>query len=283
MTSLILYGFAAGAVATVNPCGFALLPAWFAREIAEHGDQPLAVRIVRSVLAGLAVSLGFVAIFAAAGLVFASGAAWLGPALPWVAVVLGLSLSLIGASLLAGLRLPGGRLADTCRRANVKYGAFGFGLSYGLVSISCTLPVFTAVAGMSFLADDAISPVGIIAFLAGAASVLVLVAVAGASSGAALSQFVSNRTTALRRISGGLTLLAGLYITLYWGRLFFNDTPIANEIAYSVGGWASRAAMFLSSRAGLALLLFGGLAVAVFVWLAATVLRRRPATAVPDE
>lgn len=283
MTSLIVYGFTAGAVATVNPCGFALLPAWFAREIAEHGDQPLAVRIVRSVLAGLAVSLGFVAVFAAAGLVFASGAAWLGPALPWVGVVLGLALSLIGASWLAGLRLPGGRLANTCRRANEKYGAFGFGLSYGLVSISCTLPVFTAVAGMSFLADDAISPVGIIAFLAGAATVLVLVAVAGASSGAALSQLVTSRKTALRRLSGGLTLLAGLYITLYWGRLFFNDTPIANEIAYRVGGWASRAAMFLSSRAGLALLLFGGLAIAVLVWLAVIALRRRPATAAPDE
>lgn len=283
MTSLILYGFTAGAVATVNPCGFALLPAWFARGIAAHGDRPLAVRIVRSVLAGLAVSLGFVAIFAAAGLVFASGAAWLGPALPWVGVVLGLALSLIGASWLAGLRLPGGRLANTCRRANERYGAFGFGLSYGLVSISCTLPVFTAVAGMSFLADDAISPAGIIAFLAGAATVLVLVAVAGASSGAALSQVVADRTRGLRRLSGGLTLLAGLYITLYWGRLFFGETPVANEIAFRVSGWASLAATFLSSQVGLALLLFGGMAIAVLVWLAVFSLSRRAAATAPDE
>lgn len=49
MTSLILYGFSAGAVATVNPCGFALVPAWFAREIAAHGEQPLTVRFVRSI------------------------------------------------------------------------------------------------------------------------------------------------------------------------------------------------------------------------------------------
>lgn len=193
MTSLILYGFTAGAVATVNPCGFALLPAWFAREIAANGDQPLAVRLLRAVLAGGAVSLGFVAVFIVSGLIFAVGAAWLGRVLPSVGVALGLALAAIGTVWLTGLRLPGGRFTATCRRANARYGAFGFGLSYGLVSISCTLPVFTAVAGMSFLAGDAISPAGIVAFLAGAASVLMLVDVTGATSGAALAALVESR------------------------------------------------------------------------------------------
>lgn len=277
MVATVIYGFTAGAVATVNPCGFALLPVWFAREIADHADRPPAVRFVRSAVAGLTVSLGFVAIFAVAGLVFASGAAWLGPALQWVGVVLGLALAVIGAAWLAGLRLPGGRLAATCRRANLKYGAFGFGLSYGLVSISCTLPVFTAVAGMSFLTEERLSPFGFLAFLGGAASVFVLVAVAGVSSGTALSRFVAARARTLRRLAGGLTLLAGLYITLYWGRLFFAETPLADEIAYSVGAWASRAATMLSSGAGVVLLFLGSLAVVGLAWImAASMSVRRP-------
>lgn len=266
MMSLILYGVTAGAVATVNPCGFALLPAWFAREVAAHGEQPLTVRFVRSVWAGLTVSLGFVVIFAAAGLVFASGAAWLGQALPWVGVLIGLAFAAIGVIWLTGLRLPGGRLAAPCRRVNVKYGSFGFGLSYGLASISCTLPVFTAVAGMSFLTDESFSPVGVLSFLGGAATVLVLVAVAGASSGAALSRIVAHSTQALRRLSGGLTLIAGIYISLYWGRLFLGDTPLVDEVIYWVGARASGAATFLSSQGGLTLLVFGILAVAGLAW-----------------
>jgi len=47
MSSLVIYGFTAGAVATVNPCGFALLPAWFAREMATHEGRPAAERMIR--------------------------------------------------------------------------------------------------------------------------------------------------------------------------------------------------------------------------------------------
>lgn len=278
MMSLVLYGFTAGAVATVNPCGFALLPAWFAREIAAHGDRPLAVRLMRAVLAGGVVSLGFVSVFLLVGLVFATGAAWLGRILPWIGVALGQALAAIGAGWVSGLRLPGGRFATRCRRANEKYGAFGFGLSYGLVSISCTLPVFTAVAGMSFLAEDAISAAGIVAFLVGAASVLMLVAVAGATTGAALAAFVERRSQILRCLAGGLTLLAGLYITLYWGRLFFADTPLADEIAYAVGAQASWAATVLSSGTGMALLLIGAMALAGLAWVLAIGSRHSNAT-----
>lgn len=36
MTSALIFAFTAGAVATVNRCGWALLPAWFARRL--NGD-----------------------------------------------------------------------------------------------------------------------------------------------------------------------------------------------------------------------------------------------------
>ena len=41
MNSALIFAFTAGVVATVNPCGFALLPAWFAQQFAgKEGDSP---------------------------------------------------------------------------------------------------------------------------------------------------------------------------------------------------------------------------------------------------
>jgi len=283
VNSLILYSFTAGAVATVNPCGFALLPAWFAREMAIHADRPAAERLVRSVLAGAVVSLGFVAIFAVAGLILASGANWLGPALPWIGVILGLGLALIGASWIVGARLPGLPFVETCRSVNARYGVFGFGISYGIASISCTLPIFMSVAGLSILVANEVSPLGIISFLAGAASVLTLVSVGGTVLGSGLARLVQGKTMFLRRFAGILTLLAGLYIALYWGRLFFGGAPWADEIANVVGSYASWAEMFISTGPGIAVVLFGAVIVASVVWVLFILGRQRRIGTVSDE
>ncbi|WP_104016892.1 cytochrome c biogenesis CcdA family protein [Roseovarius nitratireducens] len=268
MSSLVIYGFTAGAVATVNPCGFALLPAWFAREMAVHEGRPAADRLIRAIGSGGMVSLGFVSIFVVAGVLLAAGSEWLGPALPWIGVTLGLALVLIGISWVASVRLPGVPVVERCRRVSTRYGAFGFGLFYGLGSISCTLPVFMSVAGLSFLLESEISLAGFLAYLAGATIVLTLVALGGTLVGSGLLKLVQVSAGFLRRTAGVLILLAGLYIALYWGRLFLDNATWADEIAYSVGAYASRVGMFLSSRTGLTILLSGFAAIALMVWIA---------------
>ena len=94
MNAIALYGFAAGVVATVNPCGFALPPAWFARQMVAYEDRPASERMLRAMLGGLAVSLGFITVFLLAGAVLDSDALWL-------------RLVLADTMWLTGLRLPG--------------------------------------------------------------------------------------------------------------------------------------------------------------------------------
>lgn len=267
MNSLVIYGFTAGAIATVNPCGFALLPAWFAREMAAHEDHPAVERLIRAMGSGGLVSLGFVSIFVVAGASMAVGSEWIGSALPWIGMTLGLTLALIGISWIASIRLPRIPVVEGCRRISSRYGAFGFGLSYGVASISCTLPVFMSVAGLSIFLESEVSLVGFLAYLAGAAAVLTLVAVGGTLVGSALLKLIQGRAGLLRRTAGALTLLAGLYITLYWGRLFLDNASWADEIAYSIGGYASRAGMFLSSTAGLLVLLSGVTVFTLAAWI----------------
>ncbi|WP_123391462.1 hypothetical protein [Nocardioides aurantiacus] len=86
------------------------------------------------------------------GLVLASVASQLQAQLPWFTVVLGTVIVLVGAWLLAGrtLRLPrlamardGGRRSAPLRRRFASMA--GFGASYAVASLSCTIAPFLAV------------------------------------------------------------------------------------------------------------------------------------------
>ncbi|MDP9437331.1 MAG: hypothetical protein M3P49_01055 [Actinomycetota bacterium] len=77
--ALLPFGFAfgAGIVAAVNPCGFAMLPAYLSLYLGsqkEGFEKRSAVgRAFRAVLIGGVVSLGFVLLFGLAGVVIAAG------------------------------------------------------------------------------------------------------------------------------------------------------------------------------------------------------------------
>lgn len=52
MLGAVVFAFAAGALSTVNPCGFAVLPAFLAYYLQQETDAdaiPLVVRLLRSV------------------------------------------------------------------------------------------------------------------------------------------------------------------------------------------------------------------------------------------
>ena len=69
--------FTAGLVATVNPCRFAMLPAYLSWYLGAEGDpgQPtgLARRLGRSLLVGAMVSAGFLVVFGATGALVTAG------------------------------------------------------------------------------------------------------------------------------------------------------------------------------------------------------------------
>ncbi len=84
MTGAFAFAFMAGAIATANPCGFALLPAYFARRLgtdtACDGDKLDAV--VRAFAVGAVTTCGFLVMFGAIGAAVSLGAYWLTGVLP---------------------------------------------------------------------------------------------------------------------------------------------------------------------------------------------------------
>lgn len=226
--ALLPFGFAfgAGIVAAVNPCGFAMLPAYLSLYLgsreAGFEKRSAAGRALRAVLIGGVVSLGFVLLFGLAGIVVAAGGSALLGAMPWVGAVIGAALVLMGLWMLAGRTLYtgvferlAGRIGDP-QSISVR-GFFLFGLAYGLASLSCTLPVFLAVMGSSLTAASFLSGASrFVSYGLGMASVLLVLSLALAFFKSGVVARLRGAVAYVRVLSAGLLVVAGAYIVFYW-------------------------------------------------------------------
>ena len=146
-----LFALAAGMASAVNPCGFAMLPAYLGLYLGDEEGREQAVQPIkhfgRAILVGLTVTTGFVVLFGLAGAVIGLGVNFIGDLLQWLGLTIGIGLSLVGAWMVGGGKLYTGVAARAASQmgspAQVSMkGYFIFGISYGTASLSCTLPIF---------------------------------------------------------------------------------------------------------------------------------------------
>ena len=57
--NLLALAFTAGMLAPVNPCGFALLPAWITSTTVTGGTDAMPVRLARALRTGAVLTVGF--------------------------------------------------------------------------------------------------------------------------------------------------------------------------------------------------------------------------------
>lgn len=218
--------FGAGMVAAVNPCGFAMLPAYLSLYLGakedDFGKRSSLARLLRALLVGATVSSGFVLLFAVAGLIISAGGSALLAIMPALGIVIGGALVLIGLWMLAGRTLYTGvfeRLASHVGdpgTVSVR-GFFLFGLAYGAASLSCTLPVFLAVIGSSLTAEGYLAGAGqFVSFGLGMAAVLMALTLALAFFKQGLVKWLRRAVPHVRLASAALLVLAGAYIIYYW-------------------------------------------------------------------
>ncbi len=225
------FAFGAGIVAAVNPCGFAMLPAYLSLYL---GSQDAGFekrsgfsRALRAIAIGGVVSLGFVLLFGLAGVIIAAGGGVLLNSMPWVGTIIGVALVLMGFWMLAGRTIQtslferlAARIGDPTSMG--VRGFFLFGLAYGLASLSCTLPVFLAVIGGGLTAGSFNSGAGqFLSYGLGMTAVLMSLTLS-------LALFKNGVVSRLRGVapyvnvvSSILLILAGSYIVLYWWPVMF--------------------------------------------------------------
>ena len=221
------FAFAAGMASAVNPCGFAMLPAYLGMYLgtsdkANESAHPVR-RIGRALVVGGMVTAGFVVLFGTAGVVIGVGArAFVVNVLPWVGLVVGILLVIIGAWMVGGGKLYTGIAARASSRIGDPTqvslrGYFVFGLSYGTASLSCTLPIFLAVVGSTLAVSSLATSLGQFFLYGFGMGIVILALTLGmAIFKGAMVRTVRRALPYIQPIGSWLMVVAGVYIVFYW-------------------------------------------------------------------
>ena len=220
------FAFGAGVAAAFNPCGFAMLPAYMGLYLGVGSNEEkasLVSQLGRALLVGVSVTAGFVLLFAVAGGIIGLGArSVVGSILPWLGLGIGILLVLAGAWLLRGGELYTALAQQAATRlgnpgsSNVR-GYFLFGLSYGVASLSCTLPIFLAVIGSSFAASDILTSFSqFVLYALGMGGVILALTLSMALFKGAMLGGMRRVMPYAHPIGTWLMIIAGTYIVFYW-------------------------------------------------------------------
>lgn len=223
--------FGAGLLATVNPCGFAMLPPFIAYYLGEGGGgQGGRGRASDGLVVGLVVTAGFLVVFASAGTALALGAREIVRVIPWFTIAMGAGIMALGLWLLAGrhllIRLPGMRAPSGPGYRSM----FAFGIAYAIGSLSCTLPIFVSVVGSATAAGSIAGALAVFAaYGMGIATILMLLCLGTAGFREVLVRAVRPLMAHMSRISGALLVVGGGYVVFYWASLLsgsYDSAPV---------------------------------------------------------
>ncbi len=277
--------FALGMVALINPCGFALLPAYlgFFLGLDEAGNERRIVALNRAQLVGLSMSAGFLAVFGTLGLVFAG----LGTTIqrnPWISTVIGGALVVLGITMLFGfqpiVKIP--KLEKGAGNRSIA-SMFLFGVSYAIASLSCTIALFLSAVGTSSSGASYLSRFGgLLSYGLGMGLLATALTLAVAFGKRGLVSRFRQLLPRINLISAIILVVVGVYVALYgiWSTQVLDDptsiTPWIDAIVTRAETGQTALASWIDARTtvlGWAFLILNvGLA-------GAGLLARRPATA----
>lgn len=269
ISSTIALAFTAGMVATFNPCGFSLLPAYIGAfvtgdEVSERTDR----RVLRAIGVAAAVSIGFVVVFSLVGLVIDSIAGQAQQQLPWITIVIGAVLVVIGFIMAAGwqpkLAVRGPQLSTGSNRTAVMV---GYGITYAVASLSCTIGPFLAVTGAALTKSPWEAAATYVAYALGMGVIILALSIASALAHTTIAHHMRRFSEFAPRVGGVLMVLAGSYAIWYgrWELAVYDgdlsDDPVVDRIEN----------LRLSIVAEIQRIGAGRLAIAVVITVAATI------------
>jgi len=217
--------FGLGMAAAVNPCGFALLPTYLGLYLGTATGEriPWPAQVRRALRVSTVMTMSFVALFGAAGLILGFLGAAVGGWLVWVSLATGVVLAIAGGRLLAGgsLDAPAAeRLADRLGGAANRTGLLAYaayGLAFGLSSLGCTLPLFLTVVGIGLAGGGIAGALGqLVLYALGMSAVVSVLTILVALFGRGVLARVRVAGRVLQPLSAALLLATGGYIVYYW-------------------------------------------------------------------
>jgi cytochrome c-type biogenesis protein len=228
------FAFTAGLVSTINPCGFAMLPAYLAYFVGSEDQRKggHSGAVMRALLVGAVVSAGFLSVFGIAGALLGAGVQAIQGVIGWLAMGVGAGVIVLGVAMIRGFELR-------ARLPSVSYkgGSRGlrrfyvFGVSYAVASLSCCLPIFLVVVTVSLGRAGFVSAAATsLVYAVGMSILLMAVTLAVALGKQSVIAWLKRSSRYVSRISGFILILAGIYIIFFWVSVLatggLTDSPV---------------------------------------------------------
>lgn len=215
------YAFAAGMVASVNPCGALMLPSYIFFQLGVDEEDPRSTpeQVLKALRIAVATTVGFAVIFGAVGVAVSGGGRWLTTIFPYAGLLIGAAMVGLGLWLLASHRslgiLAAGRVSVTPERT--LWNMFLFGIAYGTSSLSCTLPIFLVVVGSALGSGTLlISLAQFMGYALGMGTVLAVITIGTALFREAMERWLRRLMPYVHRVSALFLVGAGIYLIIYW-------------------------------------------------------------------
>jgi cytochrome c-type biogenesis protein len=196
------------------------------------------------------MTVGFVLVFGTFGLVIAPLASAIQQYLPILTMVLGIVLIAVGIWLTLGRSTSGPKIAMRGWAPGTSWWSqIGYGITFALVSLSCTIGPFLAVTGTA-LRSDSITNVVVtyVIFALGMGAAVLTLALATTVVGSALTRWLRTHAQTVTRASGVFLILAGTYVTWfgwYEWRILQGDR-VSDPIIESVAHVQARLTQFIA-------------------------------------
>lgn len=215
--TLAALGFVSGIGAFFAPCAFALFPGYISYYLSSSGggnETP-----ARSLGLGLACAAGSALFFALVGALITLVGGAVSPYLIGAKPVVALAVVLLGVALLTDVRLPslGVALGAQGRRLPAAAGVFLYGFGYALASTGCTLPLYVSIVVLPLTSGfPGAALLTFASFAAAMALMMLLTSLLVGMAKARLLRRLQASTVWIKRASGAVLILAGLYLGYYY-------------------------------------------------------------------
>jgi len=219
------YSFVAGVLAAINPCGIVMLPVYLGLYVYNNSDSnhiTTSRKIVNSVNIILFVGIGFVALFSLAAIIVSLSSELIGDLIPFISILLSLLILYFGIGELSGEKFFSTKISSISSKiGNPKninpLGFILFGVSYGLASVGCALPIFISVVTKSINSSNNQSTfIDFISYSFGMISVITILTIAtfiSVNSTKIINNFFRKWSSL---IFGIFLTLAGIFMLSYW-------------------------------------------------------------------
>lgn len=220
------YAFVAGMATAVSPCSIAMLPAYVSLYLGvEQGGLATASpfrRIGRALVMSGIVTLSFVVFFGVMGALFTKAGQFLFAFIPWITVLIGIALIVLGVFLVAGMHVYTSLPARLAARFGNTHGSgikgfMVFGIVYAIAALSCTFPVFLAVIASALAVKGFTSGLfQFVSYALGMGFVIMIIALGSVIFKETVNRWLKRLVPVVARLNGFLLIFAGSYILYYW-------------------------------------------------------------------